>query len=191
MKSCIYFVFMLCTFNVMSQNFTQGTVINIETKKVIIGAVIVNKSLGIQTISNDSGYFKIAFNNTDTLLSKHVAYIDSYLDISKIESQVDKYFYLTPKFSLLNVVEVNSDEIKVVIDKKNENIIDYIFYENEIITITKIKSNYRLSLMNAKVVFDLPLGKPKSFYIDCYENIHILSKDSSFQIFLNEKFQFP
>ena len=165
-----------------------GTIKDINNnllENVFIKNINTNKTV----ISDYKGEFEIQVFSSDTIIFH---YIDKknifYYVSSDLNEPLHENFVFTDKVTVLNTVEVNSNRIKNVVNNKNENILDFVFLNDNILTLSKVKKGYYLNYINEQRIiaqFKIPFQKPYSFYTDCYNNIHILSSDSSYQIFID------
>ena len=92
------------------------------------------------------------------------------------------------KYQEINEVIVSTNGIKRIIGSKNEHIIDYQpLPEDHFYTLKSIGRSYFLCLENlTQLITQKEINfKPESLYRDFLGNIHILSKDSVYQIFLD------
>lgn len=148
---------------------------NINTKKIIF--------------SNSKGEFEIQISLSDTVILQYINKENiEYFIVADLNEPLRENFVFYDKNIILNTVEVNSNRIKKIVDNKNENILDFVFLNENILTLSKIKQHYYLNYLNEQEViaqYKIPIRRPKGFYKDCYNNIHILSSDSAYQIFID------
>jgi len=97
------------------------------------------------------------------------------------------YFKLEPSVNELNEVEIQFKQIERIFNE-TINIVDFDFYEDNILLLLKEKRDYKLKLItkNDSILGELKLFiKPLRFYMDCYRNIHVKTVDSLYQFYTN------
>ena len=188
MKFYLLFILIFLNSFLYSQQKLKGVVLN-TNKQHQQSALIQNLKTKETILTDKTGYFEIDANINDTLIIKSLGYsplnlkVDSLLLDSKVH-----FFYLKDSSLLLNTVEVTSKNLKNVFNYKNENVLDFEFWNDFLLVLSKLKNNYYLSLIKNDVIkkkYQISFLKPKKLNIDCYENIHITSKSKTYQIYLD------
>ena len=185
----------------------QLTAIQHLNSQVLIGTVV------------DSEYNTIGFANVyDTINKKQVTcdFVGNFilnleeqtvLEISHSEYENKEFsisanhqsdtifmtFVLNQKVQLVPEVIVTSERLKRMTDQSNINIVDYLPFKDFILAIKTSKSKKMLSIEGVDTTlqtFNLGKIKAKKLVEDCYGNIHLLSKDSAYQIWIDSSLQF-
>jgi len=188
MKLTILLIVLLSHFNLSAQVKIIGTVTN-QSQMELEGVFIQNLTTNFTVISNHKGVFEIEVNLNDTLLLNSIGYETKVLIIDKLNYEL--FIELIQKSKVLNTVNVNGKKAKTVVDNPNETIIDFIFWENYIVYLSKIKNKYFIGLSNQiKILncFEIGFNKPKQLQLDSKENLFILNKDSAFQVYIDTAF---
>jgi len=144
------------------------------------------------TVTNEKGFFKIKpFTFPDTLKVSYIGYKTIYLPYIKQDTNITIYLY--QESAILDEIVIKS---KPNIYNNNYTILDYDFIDSNIIVLQEkkglLKNNTSLILLNEKfdtIKYNNNLPKRAyKLYKDCLDNIHLLTRDSAYQIALyNEK----
>ncbi len=172
-----------------------------EKRTVIIGKIIDTQQNPItstnistkdkqnNTISDKYGFYSLKnVNYNDTLIISHVSYQKKEIILNQAANYKDTIrlgIILDENIELLPSVNVLSE--KEAIEIASRHIIDYIFYQNDIIFLnTNIKGTY---IEFKSIRTEIPEIKyPQKIQFDAFKNIHIHTKDSVFQIYINDSF---
>ncbi|MBS1651130.1 MAG: carboxypeptidase-like regulatory domain-containing protein [Bacteroidetes bacterium] len=185
----IIFFFILIINKFLSQNTitVSGIVIDVESKKPIPNVYISLKGFSKKIISDSLGNFEINSLENNGFIFEHINYESEavFIDtIIKKRSYKKIIFELQRKANLLNEIIVST---KTEITNPLSNIIDYGFIENKIVLLNYKKLPYKSEVIVLNELLDtLAISKlnfePQSLFKDCFKNINIFSKDSSYQI---------
>ena len=139
---------------------------------------------------NGSGEFILTITEHSVLKISHSDYEHDIFSAFTRQNSDTIYlnFVLTKKVQLVQEVIVTSQRLKTVVDQRNVNLIDYLPFRDFIMTIKSSKSERILSLEGIDTTFhEFNLGKirAKSLFEDCFGNVHLLTKDSSYQIWID------
>lgn len=201
MKKTLNFVLLLLSFSAISaQKGNQITVIGSVSEinnSPIHKANILDLTTQLGAITDKNGLFRIALPKQPTTLSISFvgfATIEKNITHADIEHISNDTLYLlivlAPKVEELEMVEISSDKFERAYDKPKINIIDFAFRPEGLLLLLVENRNYKLRLVddNSITLFDLSIPpKPQSLFKDCFENLHVLYKDSIFQIFFEQK----
>lgn len=187
---------LLLVFSILgyAQVFSQtlyGTVVD-ENSEVLVRAHIQDTVFKSKTITDNYGNFQIEFKESSVLKVSMVGYKTKYLLLKQIEDSSRLYIELRPKTEQLEEVIVTSERLKSVVIKTNTSVLDFIPYKNFVLALKKYGSEYYISLEGTDTTyreFAVSGLKPKSLFEDCYGNVHLLSRDSSFQIWIDSGLQ--
>lgn len=188
MKSFWFLIFaFLSITNVYGQSYS-GVIVD-DQNQVLANVQIRDTVNNITAFSNADGRFTIKseINGVFEVYKSGYEqfYYHSLVNVDTIQ------IYLESR--VLNSVEVNSSTAKSILDRLNVNVLDYIVYEEFVLTLYSYKSEKFLSLENSDAQprnFSLGKLKAKSLFEDCYGNVHILTKDRAYQIWIDDKLSF-
>lgn len=191
MRLILFIIFIVSAHALFAQapQLVKGLVLDefdraVQNAKVVVG--FENKS----TLTNAKGFFLAEVKRPGQLLQIRFA---GYTLVSKMinykpSSKNDTIFIvfrLEPSTQELETVEINAKIVDRV-HEANTHILDFDFYENNILLLVKEGKLYKLQLITYEdetlAEFRLPL-KPIEFFNDCYENLHVKTQDSIFQIY--------
>ena len=186
MKYILFILFFNSTF-LFSQKI-KGIVMDYNKNK-IQNVLVQNLNTKKNIFSDNEGYFEINANVNDTIVIKSLGFstLTFYVSSDLLDGNVH-FFYLKEISKVLNTVEVNSDRLKDVFNYKNENVIDFEFWNGFLLVLSHKNNAYYLSLIRNGMIkkkYTLTTIKPKKIKIDCYQNIHISTKNISYQIQLD------
>jgi hypothetical protein len=196
MKSILLFISLFLLSQLQSQISIYGSVKN-KNGKSLKGAHIyeVHQEKGVPT--DDVGnYFIELKKDSLRLIFSHIGYKSKELIINKADLQKNQKIdvILSKKSETIETIEVTASPIKKVIDQDNLLILDFDFYGDALILLQKNpEKGYFIEIKKEEeksgVRFQLDF-KPKSFEYDCFGNIQVISKDSTYQlVFQDEEFR--
>jgi len=165
----------------------KGTILDSQTKKPVSNASI--SLAGNQgTISNINGAFEMELGDYPIIFTiSHLSYHSKEVVINT-DLQSGLTIYLDPNTVSINEVVVNAERIKRYLVRKNFYVLDYEFLDEKICLIgyeNRQLSKGRLLVLNElrDTIANLPIKKPESFYQDAFNNLHLITKDSVFQLY--------
>ncbi len=143
-----------------------------------------------KTSCNFSGNFVLTLNGQTILKITHPEYESKNFPISpsKKSDTLLLNFLLPEKRQLVSEVSVTSDRLKKVTDQENVHVVDYLPFKDFILTIKTSKSRRLLGIEGVDTTlqeFDLGKIRARSLFEDCFGNVHLLTKDSSYQIWID------
>ena len=175
----------ISSFNLFSQHFIVGEISN-EKKIPIADAKVQIEGTNTLTYTNSEGYFELVTTASQITLSvQHLLYESLLINYSKLADSTTINLTLTEKKQTLNTVEVNSKKVVPVYTVKNATILDYVLLPNQILALNKINQNYQLLALSFKgnEIRKRPLHfTPITIRTDCFGGMHIIGKDSCYQI---------
>ena len=159
--------------------------------KAVSGAYIFINKQDSKILTNNAGCFTLTVNPRDTITIIDAVTNDYYIIPDKHTDTIVYTFILTEKSYTIEEINVSANRLEHISGDFNEYIIDYYVFETGSIALLKsYKNKYYLTFQNAskeKQDFELPFV-PKEFYLDCVENMHIVSKDSTYQFWIDTTF---
>ena len=159
--------------------------------KAVSGAYIFINKQDSKILTNNAGCFTLTVNPRDTITIVDAVTNDYYIIPEKHSDTIVYTFILTEKSYNIEEINVSANRLEHISGDFNEYIIDYYVFETGSIALLKsYKNKYYLTFQNAskeKQDFELPFV-PKEFYLDCVENMHIVSKDSTYQFWIDTSF---
>jgi hypothetical protein len=182
-KSFLFLCFLFIhASTIYAQQKLRGKIVS-NTRESVQRAVIRNINSGSIAVSDAQGYFEIMVTSTDTLKITHVNF-EQKIHVVNNESKVQ--IELIARNRELNEVAVTSERFKSVLDRENENILDFVFHQGKLVTLVKEQKKYKIKLFHEQQerVYDLPFEKPEGFYQDFYENLYVVAKDSAYLVSL-------
>jgi len=168
----------------------SGHVIDKETGNPVYNVNILEKNTKNGTTTNNNGFFFIKVNKLPTNLGfSHVVYKKVNFECknsASINIQMQK------KVDSLPEVNVLAHKIVNLVEKKFFDVVDYEFYGENILLLAysyKDIVNPWLIMINnnGDTLFRTPSYKEGNFYRDCLGNIHLVSKDFAYQIFIEDQ----
>ncbi len=173
---------------VFSQELTF--VLTNEKGRVVPGTTIQKNNQKEQYNSN--GYVSLSVEKSDTIVFTNSVY-ESVTYIVKDQDLVDSsqfiFIVFTFKTQEYDEVIITSKRLKEYYDQENSYIIDY--YPLKEYTLLLIKKNrlYKLELfIGSEIIETTHLQfKARALQYDAMDNFHVLSDDSSYQIFIEDQ----
>jgi hypothetical protein len=174
-------------------------------KIIIIGKTITKNNVPLSNTSvldtktkfgtktTNNGHFQLTVPKKNT--SIQFSYIGYHTIIKKItqkdiEKAANDTIYLaiilTPKITNLMDFQINSERIQLAYKEKYISIIDYSFHPKGLMLLLSINKKYKLRLIDneSNIISDLGIPKnPQKLFKDCLDQLHILYKDSCYQIY--------
>ena len=180
----------ICTsINYLDSQVLIGSVTNSDNNP--IGFAIVEDTLTKNKRTCDFlGNFILALDEQTVIKITHPEYEGKEFTVSPLKKSDTIFlnFVLTEKVQLVPEVIVTSDRLQRVTDQKNVNIVDYLPFKDFILTIKTVKSQRILGVEGVDTTlqeFNLGKIKAKSLVEDCFGNVHLLTRDSSYQIWID------
>lgn len=177
----------------LSTLFAQTVVVSVKDDQ---NNFINNYSLyrnSNQVGESTGGIYILKCLPNDTIMVKKEGRISEPFIVPSGKDTIYKTFYLTSRIQEIDEVSVTYEKYVKVAGENNENIIDFYFTpENRsFILLKSVKGNYFIEKKEADRSESRSLWfTPKSLFMDVMGNTHILSKDSSYQIYLEDSISF-
>ncbi len=194
----IIFLFIFFISNIYSQSGSirvYGKITDSNTDSIIKNVNIRIKGTNIGSVSLKNGHYSINVSEVPaTIIFSHVAYEKYYLKINSKISQKQN-IQLKPLIVELDEFLVSGEIVKNILKTKPLHISDYEFYENNILLLAykdRKLSKAKILLVDnfGDTIAGLLVRKPEKFFKDCFDNIHLICKDTVWQIYFDsEKLQ--
>jgi hypothetical protein len=184
------FLFLLFNFSLAFSQELKLTVVD-EDGAVLSNFLLSKNSENQRLVSKEEFVLKVKLG--DTVLVKKTGYNESKYVVASNEKSLRHIFVLETKYNELDEVTLKYEKYKKVAGEENENILDYIFYpaEKRLLLIKSLKRKYYLEqeTNSGKKSYELHF-KPQSLHLDALGNMHIISKDSAYQIWVRDSLVF-
>jgi|FLOH01.1.fsa_nt_gi hypothetical protein len=190
-----WLIFALCLFPLILQSQYQITVVGVikdqSTQLPIEGVNITIKGTNTGAITNSQGVFDLKISKLPAVLQiSHITYYSKQKIVT--ESQANSLvIYLTPRMINLDEAEIISEKYKVFKGKQQE-VIDYECMDSSLIILSYNVNKNHHELILTDEHFDTlnikdisHLKKPKQLFKDCTGSCHLLTKDSAYQVYVN------
>ena len=158
-------------------------------------ATVVDTVTQKQSKCDFSGTFVLTVTDKSILKISHPEFETKVFSVQKTEplDTIVLNFKLTRKVQLIPEVIVTSERLRTVTDQTNTNVVDYLPFDDFVLVVKTSKSGRMLSVEGIDTTlreFDLGKIKARKIVKDCYGNVHLLSKDSSYQIWMDSTLHF-
>jgi hypothetical protein len=187
MKNTSLLIICLCSSFIWSQSIVLKGIVLDEHKNGIENVHISENNQSKHAVSNRKGEFVIVLkDSTYSLVLSHVSYIPKKISGKLSDGGI---FSVSLKQSLteLNAVTVEKQNFTLLDGNENKHIYDYELDRNLIYLTTEIDKKNYLEVwsddLDNKHKLELSF-EPKSMEKDCMGNIHILSKENAYQVYL-------
>ncbi|MBI5538595.1 MAG: carboxypeptidase-like regulatory domain-containing protein [Bacteroidia bacterium] len=189
---CFLLMIILSSKVLFSQNnfIISGNITDKETGKPVYNASIIVKNTKNGTTTNHEGFFFMKVNKLPVNLEiSHIAYkkITFYC-----KNNTSLKIELQRQIDSLPEINISAHKVINLVEKKLFDVVDYEFYGDNILLLTysyKDIINPWLIMINnyGDTLFKSPVSKEGNFYRDCLGNIHLVSKEYAYQIFIEDK----
>lgn len=174
------------------QNYTiTGIIRDHETLLPIPGASIT-KSDGQGTISDATGHFSLLINSFPvTLLVSHVSYERAEISL-RVDPKKPLTISINQKISDIPEVQITAKRMRILTKDSDFSLLDIACGKDVLWMIGFIRnhpSQGRLWQANfyGDTLSSLPVGRPEKLFTDPFGNVHLLTADSAYQLFNNQK----
>lgn len=188
MKKLMLFLLLLFSSHLYGQNIIRGRVLDAKNRQPLPSANIHIKGTNIGTSTDREGSFELRVEQLPVFLNiSYLNYKSRNISLGKIPSETITVL-LNQKSKELPVTEINSSPVKNLIGKKPLYVDDYAFYGDSLLLLTYPKLRHKnacLILMDktGKELLRKPVNKPERLCKDKMGNIHLFTRDSTFQLF--------
>ena len=193
----IIILFLLCLssyYTSFSQNseIISGYVKDIETKLPIYNVNIKEKNTNNGTTTNEEGFFFVKLQNSNSTVEfTHIVYNKTtWQKKNQPESKIN--IFMEKQVNTLPEASVNAHKVINLVEKKFFDVVDYEFYGDSLLLLAyswKDNINPWLIMINnsGDTLFRNPVKKDGKFYRDCLDNIHLVTKEKAYQLFIEEQ----
>ncbi|MCF8332033.1 MAG: carboxypeptidase-like regulatory domain-containing protein [Bacteroidales bacterium] len=188
MRIFTLFLLLLFSCQMYGQKIIKGRVLDSENRQPLPSANIHIKGTDTGTSSDREGSFQLKVEQLPVYLKiSYLNYQSHSIFIGNVSSK-EITILMNQKSKELPVTEINSLPVKNLIGKKPLYVYDYAFYGDSLMLLTYPKrrqKNACLILMDhtGKELLRKPVNKPDRLYQDKMGNVHLFTRDSTFQLF--------
>ncbi len=179
---------LISTFSFSQKDPFKFQIIDEKTKDPIQFCYVVIKGKNISSQSDEKGNVSIQAKSIDTLVIYQLGYYLKKVTTSEI-SKKQNLVLLTSKNITLDEVTVRSRSIDTLQNNNGIVFLDFEFYDDNLLTLINKGKKYNSLLLldkNGNKINELSLNvKAETLFKDCFENIHLISSDSVYQIYYN------
>lgn len=181
---------LLSTQFIWAQAYIEGNVMDISNDSILANAKVSTNTY-LLTITDDYGYFKIPYNQSITYINvQMLGYEQKIIQLQNINPNKPLSIKLIPKTEQLKEVMVEGKQLIYNRKINKYDVLDYTFMGDSLFVLQKQmgKNNRSLILLNQNfdslaVLNTLPKNS-KALFKDCLGYVHLLTKDSAYQIVL-------
>lgn len=171
----------------------RGTVNDVNTNAPLINASIKIKDKNLGSTTNKLGQFYLVSNKLPVVLEISYVGYESQEYVVEFEPLQPIIFKMSPKTELLKGVVITTEKIDTVYRDRHYSVMDYELGAEGIVLLI-----YRYTLNRSEIIYNdfkgnriasintLP-GKPLRLFKDCLGDIHIFTKNKSYQLYFEEQ----
>ncbi len=173
-------------------DIVSGFVKDKETGKPIYNVSIKEINTRNGTTTNEEGFFFIKATTSPSLFEfSHVAYKKTSWQYRK-NSGTGIEILMEKQVGNLPEAIVSAHKVINLVEKKFFDVVDYEFYGDSILLLSyswkDIVNPWLIMINNSgDTLFRAPVKKDGKFYRDCMGNIHLVTKDLAYQVFIENK----
>ena len=171
----------------------RGTVNDINTNAPLVNVNIKLKDKNFGAITNDLGQYYLISNKLPvTLVFTHVGYETQEYTVD-FEPLQPISIKMHPKSELLKGVVITTEKIDTVYKDRHYSVMDYELLPDGILLLiyryTLNRSELLLKDYNGNDIASLSTlpGKPLRLFRDCQDDIHVFTKNKSYQIYFEKQ----
>ena len=171
-----------------AQTFTVSATVMDETVRIMVGAQVRDTVHHTLTITDTQGRFEIEVQDNSVLAISFIGYATRFVTPKDFNPVLPNYFGLEPQQIGLGEALVSSERIDRIVTETHAHVLDYVPYPGFTLALKQFKKKRMLSLEgldSTLVTYALPSKKINRLFEDCMGNIHLLSPDSSYQVYLD------
>jgi len=163
-----------------------GVVVD-EEGSTMQGVMITYDTSQTKTITDIDGTFKFKRHNKGSITFTYIGYNNYEVtpDFSQGNDTLQLFIKLKPSATSLIPFEVSSNRIKTILNANAVNVIDYKPFSKFTLILNTHKGDRLLSFsVNNEITkeYDISAIKAKSIFEDCFGYLHLLTKDTAYQI---------
>lgn len=160
-----------------------------KAQKPIDNAYVIETSQNSFIGTTDKG--KLLFeqeNLPQKITISHLSYQNKIIELTSSQIQSDTIklqVQLVKKVFELKEVEIAAQQNNLAYQRKQDNVEDYEFYGDDILLLLQAGKRNKLRLINelSQTIYDLTIpDKAINLIRDCFDNLHVIYKDSIFQV---------
>lgn len=182
----LFFIFSTSFFS--QKNTVSFSVRDADTKNPIAFCYVVVKGKNISSQSNEHGEVNIQAKPLDTLVIYQLGYFVKKTILEKIVNEKNTVL-LQSKNITLEEVTITAKQTDTIQKTNNTVYLSFDFYDDHILALVNKGRKYNSLLMldlQGNVITEKQLSiKSEIIFKDCFENIHLLTQDSIFQIYFD------
>ncbi len=169
-------------------NYIEGYVLDISNDSILTDAKVTTNT-NISAITDMYGYFKLPWTaGVQSLEVSMLGYRTRIIDLQTQSAIHPLKILLMPKTEELKEVTVEGERVLYNRKLTEYTVLDYVFVGDSIFVLQEQMGNKNKSLIVLNQHFDslavlnsLPKNS-RYLFKDCLENLHVISKDSAYQI---------
>ena len=181
----LIFIFLFTSTIIFAQNAPfRFKVLDEKTNEAISYCYLVVKGKSTSVQADQAGMIAVRIEMTDTLVIYQVGYFLKRIAASEI---IKNMVFLKSKNLVLEEVTITSRNIDTLQNNNNIVFLDFDFYDDFILALVnkgkKRNVLWLLDLNGNRIVEKVLNIKTEIIFKDCFENIHLISDDSLYQIY--------
>ena len=191
----ICIILLLLSFSSFGQELKGWVFDRIE--RPIEGVRVVNLTKQTTTLTDRLGIFTIAVNDGDSIMLAHPKKTTVFHKVStpkKRDLIITFTLFDDESTQSIEYVDITSARIHSVLSSPEKDVIDFLPKKNgDVLVLNQFKKNYFLLLISdnsESKEFELLINKPIELYTDCFNNVHIIGRDSVYQISINNTLEY-
>ena len=180
--------FIISNFSGISQDVRiNGIIIDKQTSKPIED-VYVAWEKGQMILTGSDGAFSINISKFPAKLTfSHLSYGLTEISLPK-KPEDPFYIRLDPEPSKISEVQISGERLRILTQHNDYSIIDFEFDKNYVWMLGYVdnqvnKQRLFLASPYGDTICTIPVKRVERLYRDAFENVHLLSRDSAFQLF--------
>jgi hypothetical protein len=187
-KTFLLITISLITVSANTQDIIKGKVIDKSNESPIEDVFVYWGDEKETALTNNAGEFSIRIANFPVMLRfSHVSYGITEIELSTRPTE-PLYVRLDRKVSRINEVQVSGERLRILTKDDDYSMLDYAFDKDALWMLGFVNNQanrQRLFLANiyGDTLKSIHIERAEKLYQDPFGNVHILLRDSSFQLF--------
>ncbi len=135
-----------------------------------------------------SKFVNFLLTKTSVLMKKYYTIFVIILLMQSVYCQKNDQF--VTDIAYLPEMLISSNNTQTALDFYSINIIDYRVFGESILSLKKEKGHYYIGIEHdskTAEVYPLAIKRPRSVFIDCFNNVHILNDNFAYQVYISTK----